>query len=134
MPNSTISRMFTYLHNFKIFINYHQLSSLSPVFINFRQFSLISVTHGNIWNNSCALAVTHRYLSYFQITGWLGAVYFGRSQLAPKPLDRAAELCDAVPKGACSDKFSSKSVQKTTKLPQNYKIFMNVAKISKILQ
>ena len=39
--------------------------------------------------------------SYFQITSWLGAVYFGRSQLTPKPLDRAAELCDAVPKGAC---------------------------------
>ena len=31
-----------------------------------------------------------------------------------------------------SDKFSSKSFQKTTKLPQNYKKFLNFAKFSKI--
>ena len=64
--------------------------------------------------------------SYFQITSWLGAVYFGRSQLAPKPLDRAAELCDAVPKGACSDKFSSKSSRKTTKFTWKIAKFVKI--------
>ena len=61
--------------------------------------------------------------SYFQITSWLGAVYFGRSQLTPKPLDRAAELCDAVPKGACCEKFSLKFVQNSMKIAEKIAIF-----------
>ena len=49
--------------------------------------------------------------------------------ISTKPLTRAAELCDAVPKGAC---FSKKSVWKISNFRENSaKILQNVAKSAK---
>ena len=45
--------------------------------------------------------------------------------ISTKPLTRAAELCDAVPKGACSVKFS----EIFTKIPKFFVIFPDFQKI-----